>query len=287
MTATSMTPALANDDIKFVLDLVKEAGDVAVDMLDTITVKEKTGPLDQVTSADIKLSEMLVEALRSRFPQDLLISEEDFEDTNRPVPSLESSPSGRVWMIDPIDGTNNYIKGEGEYAVMIGLLEAGLPTFGFVFAPFWNVSYFGGPGFGAWRQELGAEPVRFEPLPLLKLSETTRLMMGTRDRKRHPWVEQLPQVSFVKMGSIGIKVARILENHADLFVHLSGQLKTWDTAGPVAIALANNLDVGTMDADTLEFPPEAIIHRHPIIIGREGALAWTRKYVAEPAAEAT
>lgn len=277
-----MQPALTEDDIMFVRALMEGAGQIAVDMRDSIEIKTKTGPLDQVTSADIRLSEIIVTSLQSRYPKDLVISEEDFDGTSRPVPSHESSPSGRVWMVDPIDGTNNYIKGEGEYSVMIGLLIEGKPVFGFVFAPFWNVMYFGGEGYGAWRQEGTDDPRQFDALARLELTEATRLMMGTRDRKRHPWVEQLPQVEIVKTGSIGIKVARILEQHADLFVHLSGQLKKWDTAGPVAIALAGGLDVGTMSDDSLEFPSESMLHETPVIIGREGALAWCRKYITAP-----
>lgn len=277
-----MEPALTNDDIMFVRTLMEGAGQIAVDMRDSIEIKTKTGPLDQVTSADIRLSEIIVSSLQERYPDDLIISEEDFDGTPTEVPSHESSLSGRVWMVDPIDGTNSYIKREGEYSVMIGLLVDGKPVFGFVFAPFWNVMYFGGQGYGAWRQEGTDEARRFDALARLELTEETRLMMGSRDRKRHPWVEELPQVEIVKTGSIGIKVARILEQQADLFVHLSGQLKKWDTAGPVAIALAGGLDVGTMSDDSLEFPSESVLHETPVIIGREGALAWCRKYIAPP-----
>ena len=101
-------------------------------------------------------------------------------------------------------------------------------------------------------------------------------MVGWRDRKNNPWIKDLPQATLVKTGSIGLKVAKVLEREADLFVHLSGKLKTWDTAGPVAIALGGNLEVGAMDADELSFPEEGVIHQSSVIIGRPGSLQWCR-----------
>ena len=84
-------------------------------MADGIEPRFKTGPDDQVTEADIAISELLSQAIRERFTDDCVISEEDEEhrfDEN----------ARRVWLIDPIDGTQNYILQDGQYCVMLGLL---------------------------------------------------------------------------------------------------------------------------------------------------------------------
>ena len=191
--------------------------------------------------------------------------------------------SGRVWMIDPIDGTDNYIIGDGQYCVMIGLLVDRAPVFGWVFQPDTSTLYFGGPGYGAWKQHALNPASRFDHLSSISQESSARVIMGYRDRTAHPWVKEHPKVVLVKAGSIGLKVAKVLEREADIFVHLSGKLKTWDTAGPAAIALGGGLDVGTLDSDVLSFPllPE-IRHGTSVIIGCPGSLAWSRTHLRPP-----
>ncbi|MBX3075517.1 hypothetical protein KF728_08115 [Candidatus Obscuribacterales bacterium] len=271
----TMTSLLKDDEISFFLELIRRAGQIAVAMRATVDIREKSGPMDQVTTADLELSRILVDEISRAYPHDTVVSEEDAELGDIPQ-------TGRVWMIDPIDGTNNYIKNDGQYAVMIGLLIDAVPVFGFVYAPAEQTAYYGGPGFGAWKWADKADPVKFAPLETLTLEDRVRLMMGFRDRKRHPWIERLPKVQLIRTGSIGIKVAWVLEGRADLFVHMAGKLKTWDTAGPVSIALANGLDVGTIDIDELKFELPSILHETSVIIGRQGSLKWCRHFLLEP-----
>ena len=268
----AMTCLLKDDEISFFLELIERAGQLALEMRESVDIKEKTGPMDRVTSADLELSRILVSEISSKYPNDIVVSEEDSAPVEIPM-------SGRVWMIDPIDGTDNYIKNDGQYSVMIGLLLDAKPVFGFVYAPAEQAAWFGGPGYGAWKKKDGEESVKYKPLAGIRIEDPMRLMMGFRDRKRHPWIEELPQVELIRTGSIGVKVARILDNRADIFVHMSGKLKTWDTAGPAAIALANGLDVGTMEFDELKFEFPSILHETSVMIGRKGTLEWCRHYL--------
>src|SRR5579885_601086 len=262
---------IKEDDISFLIDLAEKAGDLALSMRSSIEIMEKSGPKDPVTTADIELSGMLVSAIKNRFPNDVIVSEEDKERS-------QISGRGRVWMIDPIDGTRGYIQNDGQYAVMLGLLVDGRPEFGSVNVPAERKTFFGGPGHGSW-SSTSSERRRLAPLPRLNFADQARVIMGSRDRKSHPWVEELPQVELVRSGSIGVKVARILERRADLYVHLSGHLKSWDTAGPVAIALGNGLDVGTIEGDDLTFDFVKLFHESSVIIGRSGAIDWCRHYL--------
>ncbi|MCW5822485.1 MAG: hypothetical protein KIT34_06755 [Cyanobacteria bacterium TGS_CYA1] len=278
-----MTNILGEEQIQSVLDLACKAGQLAMDMRKDISIEEKTGPKDLVTSADLALSDLIVRTLKADFPDTGIVSEED--------PDIRSDKD-LVWVIDPIDGTQNYILQDGQYSVMIGLLQNLKPVFGCVFEPEHNNLYFGGPQMGAWKiktdtnEKTGLKANK--DTNIFKESGSfakTRLMMGHRDRKKHPWVEDLEYVNFVQFGSIGLKVARILENRADLFVHLAGKLKVWDTAAPSAIAIAAGLEVGTMNEDTLSFPLPEVFHRHPVIIGRKGSLNWCRKTILNETAK--
>ncbi len=260
---------LNQEDIDYVSKLIVQAGQMAPDMRANIQICEKTGPYDRVTSADVALSKLIVQRLVERFPDDRIISEEDSVHE-------ESSGDGRTWLIDPIDGTDNYITNDGQYSVMIGLLLDMKPVFGWVFAPTTSTIYFGGPDYGSWKQLYNKKPTRFSLSEPLVQGSSVRLMVGYRDRKNNPWIADLPGVTFVHTGSIGLKVAKVLDNEADLFIHLSGKLKSWDTAGPSAIALGGGLDVGGMNNDQLVFPSDGFMHKTSVIIGRPGALAWCR-----------
>jgi 3'(2'), 5'-bisphosphate nucleotidase len=104
-----------------------------------------------------------------------------------------------------------------------------------------------------------------------------RLMMGNRDREQHPLVESAPGVELVYSGSVGLRVAMILEGDADVYLHLAGKLKVWDTAAPAAMAMAGGLEIGSFEFDGL--PYDSIgkqMHEFPISIGKSGTLAWMR-----------
>ena len=264
---------LSDDDIKYVRELTQEAGQLAIDMRSGVSIKEKTGPQDIVTAADLELSKLIVSRLHSRFPADIVVSEED--------EMHESKTDGkRVWLVDPIDGTDNYVANDGQYSVMVGLVENNKPTFGFVHAAALATTYHGGPSYGAFRQIGNGELHQYLRLsPPLDANARARVMMGFRDRKSHPWVKEHPKVTLVKAGSIGLKVARVLDDEADFFVHLSGKLKAWDTAGPAAIALGGFLEVGSIESDELVFALPAIRHTTSVIIGRPGSLSWSRLYL--------
>lgn len=274
-SAVTTQSSLTAEDIAFVSELVREAGAIALTMREGVSIKEKSGPNDKVTEADCALSSLLVKRLSERFPDDAVVSEED----ERHAPN---GSARRLWLVDPIDGTDNYISNDGQYSVMVGLLVHGQPVFGWVFAPVWRVLYFGGPGYGAFRQEDGKESSQFELLSKINLESRARVIMGGRDRRSHPWVTELPQVQVVKMGSIGLKVAKVLEDAADLYVHLGGKLKTWDTAGPIAIALGGALEVGPIEEGEIVFPIDSIKLESSVIIGRPGCLEWSRTYIAHP-----
>ncbi|HEY9776674.1 MAG TPA: inositol monophosphatase family protein [Planktothrix sp.] len=270
-----MTIHLTGQDIAYVSEVAIKAGIRAAEMREGVSIRDKSDPEDKVTAADIELSQMLVSALSDRFPRDVVISEED---EKHPKSGIDD----RVWLIDPIDGTDNYISNDGQYAVMIGLIVRRTPVFGWVYSPAKHTLYYGGPGFGAWSNKQKEEPMRFKPLPALDSEATARVMMGFRDRTSHPWVKEHPKVQLVKAGSIGLKMVKVLENEGDVFVHLSGKLKTWDTAGPAAIALGAGLDVGSMEIDELPFDTSKVLQECSVIMGRPGSLAWCRRYLRQP-----
>jgi 3'(2'), 5'-bisphosphate nucleotidase len=272
---------LNNDDILYVREIAKQAGELAVRMRQGVEVREKTGPSDLVTAADIALSKLIVEKLQARFPDDLIVSEEDEEHADHSATGKHQ----RVWLVDPIDGTDNYVANDGQYSVMIGLLVDQVIDFGCVYAPSSETIYFGGLTYGAWKVTPHNQPKRYGKPPAIASDANARLMMGFRDRKINPWVMQHAKVSFVSAGSVGLKVAKILEDEADVFVHFAKKLKVWDTAGPAAIAQGGGLEVGTLERDALDFPLPEVVHTTSVIVARPNGLTWCRRHLSQSRAD--
>lgn len=271
---------LSQEDIKFVCDLAVAAGTMAAEMRSTIQVTQKTGPHDLVTNADIKLSHFLMERMEQRFPDDLFISEEG-DLAHIDIPAEEEHGPKRAWLIDPIDGTENYIKSDNQYAVMIGAVYKNSPVFGCVYAPEFRLTMWGGPAYGAWKQVGDEAPVQYPAVREHLHHARTRVMMAYGDRKRNPELKG-PDIEFVPSGSVGLKVAKVLEDEADMYMHLARRLKVWDTAAPGAIAIAAGMECGSLAHDILTYHLPELVHGHSIIMGRPGSLRWAREKLLKP-----
>ena len=117
--------------------IAHDAGRLALDHFGRLTdvVVEEKGPLDLVTIADRAVEALVTERLRAAFPADGIMGEEG---------ARHPGTSGRVWVIDPIDGTFNFVRGGRQWAVSIGLIAEGRPIFGIVHAPAAGVTLAGG-----------------------------------------------------------------------------------------------------------------------------------------------
>jgi 3'(2'), 5'-bisphosphate nucleotidase len=214
--------------------LARKAGEAVMQFYSTEVVSvTKIGAdnrSEPVTAADIEASRIIVEGLSMAFPGDGILSEEE-TDQKRDRLSRD-----RVWVIDPIDGTQGFIKKDGDFAVQIGLAERGEAVAGVVYLPAWDTLYYASRGHGAFSCEKGGEPIR------LKVSEATNLpamnIAVSRDHRSPKMtriVEELGLRGEIGRGSVGIKIGMIAEQTCDLYIHLSPRTKFWDTCAPQVI----------------------------------------------------
>ncbi|WP_224269187.1 inositol monophosphatase family protein [Haloprofundus salinisoli] len=118
-----------------VVDVAHEGGELALDSFrQDLTVETKAGPLDAVTAADRNVQRHIVERITERFPDDDIVGEED--DAAKDVPE-----NGLAWVIDPIDGTNNYVAGDRRWATSVALVEDGEPRTAANYLPAIGESY--------------------------------------------------------------------------------------------------------------------------------------------------
>ena len=198
-----------------------------------IVAEQKLGAdnfYEPVTIADRTASQIIVEGLAESFPDDGILSEEETD-----VIEIRTSRN-RVWMIDPIDGTQGFINKDGDFGVQIGLTENGEVVLGVVFLPFHDELFYAVKGAGAFLVENGGVPER------LQVSGKTDFSAMVLAVSRNHLSPKMSRVSkdfvfrdVIHRGSVGLKVGLIARQIADLYIHLSPRTKFWDSCAPQII----------------------------------------------------
>jgi 3'(2'), 5'-bisphosphate nucleotidase len=176
-----------------------------------------------VTIADTRANEILIEHLSETGIT--ILSEES------PGISLPYSP--QMWIIDPLDGTRDFIEKTGDFVVMVGLLQEGRPVLGVVYAPMYDTLYYAESGMGAWKMhgdviEKLSVSSRTEDLRFVRsIHHATHEMQGVAKRLN---------ATFVPRGSMGIKAGVVSEGDGDFF-YTRGKVGEWDVCAPEIITL--------------------------------------------------
>lgn len=182
--------------------------------------------VEPVTQADRIANELIVNGLKTQFPSDGILAEESIDTERR----LSKS---RVWMVDPLDGTNGFIDGNGDFAVQIGLVENGECVAAVVYLPLTDVLYRAVLGSGTWIERPDLEP---EKAAVSDRRTFAEMRLAASRSHRSPRMNKVVQhFGFreeVQRGSVGIKVGLLVEEQCDLYIHLSGRTKQWDTCAP-------------------------------------------------------
>jgi 3'(2'), 5'-bisphosphate nucleotidase len=220
-------------ELQVAIELARAAGAVLLDhYYSPFLIEQKVNALDEleeVTAADREANELIVDRLQAEFPEDGMLAEES-TDTDR---RLEKD---RVWLIDPMDGTKNFIARDGDFAVQIGLAVGGESVLGVVYQPTRKVLYRAVRGGGAWIEDEDNAAAR---MSVSKQTKPGEMVLASSRSHRSPRMEQVVSAfgfkKEMRRGSVGVKVGLIAEQQADLYLHLSPSTKQWDTCGPEAI----------------------------------------------------
>jgi 3'(2'), 5'-bisphosphate nucleotidase len=206
------------------VSLARTAGDAVMSFYGsrTCTVVEKDG-LGPVTDADRASHRIIVEGL-SRDSDLPIVSEEGH------IPDYDTRRGwSEFWLVDPLDGTKEFLSRNGEFTVNIALVRHGVPRVGVVFAPAQNVMYFAGHDCGAWRQFGDEPPQRLcsepaSPGKPLRVVESR----SHRSTALDDFLATLPVAARTPVGS-SLKFCRIAEGRADLYPRLT-PIMEWDVA---------------------------------------------------------
>ncbi len=225
---------MLQNEIETAIRLARLAGEVILRHYEAGFVPEqKTGAdnfSEPVTIADREASRLIVDGLSAEFPDDGILSEEEKDDAE-----LRLS-RGRVWIIDPIDGTAGYIAHDGDFAVHIGLAEAGRPIAGVVHLPFHDSLSYAVRGGGAFRLSANGEPIALTTSDKRDLGKITMAVSRHhRSPRMSKIIDQFGDPQVVSRGSVGLKIGLITEQVCDVYVSPGGRTKLWDTCAPQII----------------------------------------------------
>lgn len=227
--------------------IAREAGEAIMSVYArefSIEEKEDKSPL---TEADKAAHNVIVCGLQALPVQLPILSEEDIEGF------AGADAEGRYWLVDPLDGTKEFIKRNGEFTVNIALIENGKPVLGVVTAPALEVGYVAARGLGAFKVEADGHRKAIAVAGKPKPGVTWRVV-GSRS---HPspdlsaWLEQLGEHTMLPMGS-SLKFCIIAEGFADAYPRL-GPTCLWDTGAAHAVVLEAGGRVETLEGNAFSY----------------------------------
>jgi len=228
--------------------IAREAGEAVLDVYGTefsVDVKDDKSPL---TEADRRSNAVIVGELERLYPEIPIISEE-----TRTVDYSERKGWDYFWLVDPLDGTKEFIKRNGEFTVNIALVRGQTPVLGVVYQPVGDFLYYASEGQGAWKSSGGGAAVR---LPggehyTTKAAVTVVASRSHLTDEVRTFISDLEAqgktVEFISAGS-SLKLCLVAEGAADVYPRL-GPTMEWDTGAAHAVALEAGRRVGEAGTD--------------------------------------
>ncbi len=251
-------------NIDSVIEIARRAGSAILKVYENefeIEHKQDKSPL---TEADLASHRIIRDGLKALTPDIPILSEESAS-----APYAERRVWQRYWLVDPLDGTKEFIKRNGEFTVNIALIEAGAPVMGVVYVPVSGVLYQGESGVGAVRID----------------DDGMKMSIHVTDRRRDPmrvagsrthagdsltrFLERIGDHEILSMGS-SLKLCLVAEGSADVYPRL-GPTSEWDTAAAQAVVEAAGGQVTDTDLQPLRYnQKESLLNPYFLAFGDSG-----------------
>jgi 3'(2'), 5'-bisphosphate nucleotidase len=262
-----MNTTLLGDRCAAAREIAAAAGAAIMDIygqaFDVVT-KDDDSPL---TQADLASHHVITAALARLTPDIPLLSEESAD-----LPFAERSRWREYWLIDPLDGTKEFIKRNGEFTVNIALIRDHRPVLGVVHVPVTGVTYSGVVGAGAQRHERGGDA---RPISIRLPCADPPVIVGSRSHANPDlvrYLEPLGDYELVSMGS-SLKFCLLAEGRADFYPRL-GPTSEWDTAAAHAVVLAAGGQIVTLDGSPLRYNGKESLLNPAFLVIADTARDW-------------
>jgi len=215
-----MNPSSYLNDVR---TLAKQAGEKILEVYNTDFTVEEKDDKSPLTAADMASHKTIVAGLATLTPDIPVLSEESAK-----IPYTERAAWQTYWLIDPLDGTKEFIKRNGEFTVNIALIDQGAPVLGVVYVPVTGVTYAGCVGQGSIKEVPGEGE---QAIHVRKLGEGPVAVVGSRSHQGDSlkaFLARLGDHEIISMGS-SLKICLVAEGVADVYPRL-GLTSEWDTA---------------------------------------------------------
>ena len=244
-----------------VAGLARAAGEKILAIYDSDFTIEEKADRSPLTEADLASHHAIVAGLKELTPGVPILSEESSS-----LSYAERSLWQRYWLVDPLDGTREFIKRNGEFTVNIALIEGGVPVLGVVHVPVSGVSYLACRGRGALKQEPGRKP---RPIKVRKLADGPVMVVGSRSHRGdslNRFLENLGEHEMVGMGS-SLKLCLVAEGAADIYPRL-GPTSEWDTAAAQCVVEQAGGHVTDTDMQPLRYnTKDSLLNPYFLVFG--------------------
>ncbi|NOX66679.1 MAG: 3'(2'),5'-bisphosphate nucleotidase CysQ [Chlorobi bacterium] len=239
---------ITKNDINYLIDLSVKAGKAILDIYNSedfgVEIKSDNSPL---TKADKASNEIIEKGLKKLFPDIPILSEEGKE-----IPFEERKDWEKFWLVDPLDGTKEFIKRNGEFTVNIALIENNIPAFGVIYVPVTGEIYYGGPNYGSWKDNHQVFVSKKTPQDELSVVQS-RSHSGEEESEFYSNYKIKESLS---KGS-SLKICLVAEGKAEIYFR-SGPTWEWDTGAGHAILLGAGGYFVNKDRSELVYNKEVI-----------------------------
>jgi 3'(2'), 5'-bisphosphate nucleotidase len=252
-----------------VVRLAQRAGDEILSVYGEqfeVTHKSDQSPL---TLADLRSHEIIVQGLHALTPDVPVLSEEASD-----IPYEQRRQWTRYWLVDPLDGTKEFVSRNGEFTVNIALIENHVPTLGVVHVPVTSTTYTGAAGVGAFRK-VDAEAA--QPVSVRTPAASPLRIVGSRSHRGDSLDQYLPRLAPYELIAVGssLKFCLVAEGNADFYPRF-GPTSEWDTAAAQAIVEAAGGAVVKTDGERLRYNTKAeLLNPHFLVYG-DRSRDWLR-----------
>jgi 3'(2'), 5'-bisphosphate nucleotidase len=249
------------DLLEVLLDIAAEAGALVAQVYATDFGVEYKAPRDPVTRADRLANELICRRLGEAFPGVPVVAEE-----SDPATFAGFRAASRVFFVDPLDGTREFIDRNGEFAVMIGVLDGARATAGVILAPALGTAWAGAVGHGAWRVEADGSRRRVRVSEVADLARARAVASRShRDEALERALAAVNPGTRVVRGSAGLKGADVASGAAEIYVAPGPAGKRWDACAADALVTAAGGRYTDAYGALFDYRAESVANRRGIV----------------------
>lgn len=253
-----------------IIPIVESAGQAILEVyarkgVVPVTLKPDHSPL---TEADMASHQILIQGLQRLIPELPVLSEESQE-----ISYQERCQWTRYWLIDPLDGTKEFLARTDEFSINIALIQNHKPILGVIYLPVFDVFYMATQGDGAYKQESNKNPNRIMTTPLNPTQMRLTLSRRHHSEKLKDWLARFPNYTVLQHGS-ALKICLVAEGLADLYPRF-GNTSEWDTAaGQCVLEEAGGALLSCVDQKPMQYNTKASLVNTAFLAVGDKTIDW-------------